>query len=105
MVSKKRLFQGGQIAGDSGPLREGDVLVDEKGVIETVEAKLPVPDGAEVIDCSGRILMPSFVDIHVHVREPGREDKETIQSGSEAAINGGITCFLAGFTSRLFCSD
>jgi dihydroorotase len=95
MVSQQRVFQGGQIAGDDGPLREADVLVNADGVIEAVDANLPVPPGAEVVDCRSRILLPGFFDIHVHVREPGREDKETIQTGSEAAINGGVTRFLA----------
>ncbi len=47
------------------------------------------PDGAEVVDCSGAVVAPGFVDLHVHFREPGGEDAETIESGSRAAALGG----------------
>jgi dihydroorotase len=49
----------------------------------------------ETIDCSGMIVMPGLVDMHVHLREPGREDKETIETGTRAALRGGITTVLA----------
>ncbi len=45
----------------------------------------------EVIDCQGKLLIPGIVDIHVHFREPGQEQKETIESGSKAAATGGVT--------------
>ena len=64
-------------------LVEGDRII---GVGPNIQA-----DGAEVIDCTGRILLPALFDIHVHAREPGREDKETIATCAEAAINGGVT--------------
>jgi dihydroorotase len=47
--------------------------------------------GAEVVDCDGLVVCPGFVDLHVHLREPGREDAETIESGSRAAALGGFT--------------
>jgi dihydroorotase len=51
-----------------------------------------VPDKAdEILDASGKIVAPGFFDMHVHLREPGREDKETIESGSRAAAAGGFT--------------
>ena len=87
----KRLYRHGQIASEDSPtLTRADVLVEGDKII-AVAPDLPVTDDAEVIDCSGRILLPALFDIHVHAREPGREDKETIQTCSEAAINGGIT--------------
>lgn len=49
----------------------------------------------EIIDCSGKIVMPGLVDMHVHLREPGREDKETVESGTRAALRGGYTTVLA----------
>jgi dihydroorotase len=79
------------------PYGEGagvDVLVDN-GQIEAIGADLPVPDGAEVIDAAGQILLPGFVDLHTHLREPGREYAEDIESGSAAAALGGYTAVFA----------
>jgi len=57
-----------------------------------VEIGAPVEaDGAEVIDANGLVVCPGLVDMHVHLREPGREDEETIESGARAAIRGGFT--------------
>jgi len=75
---------------DSAALIEGDVLV-ENGLIRLIGKGLSAPAGAKVIDAKGRLLMPAMFDAHVHLREPGQEAKEDIRSGSEAAINGGIT--------------
>ena len=75
---------------DSATLVEGDVLV-ENGLIRSIGKGLSAPEGARVIDARGRLLMPAMFDAHVHLREPGQEAKEDIRSGSEAAINGGIT--------------
>jgi dihydroorotase len=44
-----------------------------------------------VLDCTGKIVSPGLIDMHVHLREPGREEDETIQTGSRAAVNGGVT--------------
>jgi dihydroorotase len=71
-------------------LRDGDVLVVD-GVIRSIGSALTAPEGAKVIDACGRLLMPAMFDAHVHFREPGQEAKETIATGAEAAINGGIT--------------
>jgi dihydroorotase len=85
------LIQNARIASeDSAALVEGDVLV-ENGLIRSIGKGLSAPAGARVIDAKGRLLMPAMFDAHVHLREPGQEAKEDIRSGSEAAINGGIT--------------
>ena len=80
------------VSEDSPDLREADVLVED-GVIRAVAAGLPdsAADGARVIDAAGRLIMPAMFDAHVHFREPGQEHKEEIATGTEAAINGGIT--------------
>ncbi len=65
-------------------------LVIRKGRIAAVNAK-DFPENAEVIDCSGMILTHGFCDLHVHFREPGREDKETLKTGARAALAGGFT--------------
>jgi dihydroorotase len=49
------------------------------------------PNGAEIIDCTNLIITHGFCDIHTHFREPGREDKETLQTGAKAALAGGFT--------------
>ena len=75
---------------NSTGLPPADILI-ENGVIRSVGEKLTAPAGAKIIDAKDRIAIPAMFDAHVHFREPGQEAKETIQSGSEAAINGGIT--------------
>lgn len=51
-------------------------------------------DGVEEIDASGKYVCPGFIDMHVHLREPGREDEETIESGTRSASHGGFTSIL-----------
>ena len=53
------------------------------------------PTGAEIVDCDGLRVLPGLVDIHTHLREPGREDTETVLSGSQAAARGGFTAVCA----------
>ena len=67
-----------------------DVLLAD-GVIAAVEPKLDLPDGAELVEADGAVLLPGLVDLHTHLREPGREDTETIATGSAAAALGGFT--------------
>ncbi len=85
------LITNARLASDNSPaLTPADVLVSA-GKIHQIGAGLAAPAGARVIDARGRILLPGMFDAHVHFREPGFEAKETIATGSEAAINGGIT--------------
>ena len=85
------LLQGGTVI-DPEAQKEfrADVLV-VGGRIEKVEAGIPAADDTEVVDCRGRHIAPGFVDMHCHLREPGREDEETIASGTRAALAGGFT--------------
>ena len=70
---------------------KGDILI-ENGKISKIESVIPFKGkGYEVINCSGLVVTHGFCDIHVHFREPGREDKETLESGANAAIAGGFT--------------
>ncbi len=66
-----------------------DVLV-EGGKVSNV-GKVSIKKTIETIDASGKIVLPGLVDMHAHLREPGREDEETIESGSHAASKGGFT--------------
>ena len=67
-----------------------DVLI-ENGTIAAVGSGLKAPAGATVIDATGKWVLPGFVDLHVHFREPGFEYKETIATGAAAAVAGGFT--------------
>ena len=67
-----------------------DVLIDADRIV-AVGPHLKTPAGATKIDATGRLVLPGFVDLHVHFREPGFEYKESIQSGAAAAVAGGFT--------------
>src|SRR6201999_3953811 len=71
-----------------------DVLVDD-GQIAEIASRLDVPDDADVIDATGHVLLPGFVDLHTHLREPGREYAEDIETGSAAARFGGFPAVFA----------
>jgi dihydroorotase len=74
--------------------RAADLLIREGTVAEIGDA-LEAPDGAEVVDAAGLHAFPGFVDPHVHLRTPGREDEEDIDSGTRAAAAGGFCAILA----------
>ncbi len=92
------LLRGGRVLDPSQQLDEtGDVLLSN-GVVEAVGRLGDVRrDGNELetIDCAGRVVSPGFVDVHCHLREPGREEVETIASGARAAAAGGFTAVCA----------
>ncbi|NOZ04211.1 MAG: dihydroorotase [FCB group bacterium] len=88
--AKQIVLKGGTLF---DPLRQtletGDVFIQD-GKIKAV-GKIAGPEGAEIIDCTGLIVTHGFCDPHVHFREPGREDKETLKTGANAALAGGFT--------------
>lgn len=87
------LFKGARIVDPASARDEtADVLV-AGGVIAEVGAVSP--NGAQIVDCDGLVLSPGFVDLHTHLREPGREDAETVLTGSRAAALGGYTAVCA----------
>jgi dihydroorotase len=76
----------------------GEDLVDllvRDGVVVEVGSGLDRPEGVEVLDAGGYVLLPGFVDLHTHLREPGGEESETIETGSRAAARGGYTAVFA----------
>jgi dihydroorotase len=90
------LLKGGHLV-DPSAGRDGvaDVLIGDDGTIATIGEDLKAPKGADVVDCTGKVVLPGLVDIHTHVREPGREDEETVASATRAAAHGGYTAICA----------
>jgi dihydroorotase len=93
------LLKGGRLIDPSQRLAEvGDLLITN-GVIEASgrigEVRRDGGAAPEVIDCTGLVVSPGFVDVHCHLREPGREEVETIATGALAAVAGGFTAVCA----------
>lgn len=88
------LIKNGQVVDPANQLNAvTDILIENgriAGLIPDMQEK-----ASQVIDARGRIVMPGIVDMHAHLREPGREDKETVASGTRAALKGGVTSILA----------
>lgn len=92
---KPLLLKGGKLVDPSQKLNKiGDLLISD-GLVSGVGGSIAAPEGAEVIDCDGLIVSPGFIDVHCHLREPGREDVETIATGARAAAAGGFTAVCA----------
>ncbi len=87
------LITGGTVLDQTGA-RRADVRIAD-GVVSAVGEGLPPIAGDERLDAEGCIVSPGFVDLHTHLREPGREEAETIETGSRAAAKGGYTCVVA----------
>ena len=73
--------------------RKADVLIED-GIIKKIAAKQTVK-ADKIIDAAGCFVMPGFIDLHVHLRDPGQEEKETVETGSKAAAHGGFTTIVA----------
>lgn len=89
------LIQGGRVI---DPSRGGDGIADvllSGGRVEAVGRNIPAGDGVRVISAEGRVVAPGLIDLHVHLREPGQEDLETVASGAMAAAAGGFSAVCA----------
>ncbi len=89
------LITGATVIDQTGE-RRADVRVDtSSGVVQDVADSIPPDDDDHHLDASGHVLCPGFVDLHTHLREPGKEEAETIETGSRAAALGGYTAVVA----------
>ena len=94
-MTRPLVLLGGRVIDPSRDLDQpADVLIQD-GKIAGLGASLGTPDGAEVRDVRGKVVAPGLVDVHVHLREPGNEDVETIATGARAAAAGGFTAVCA----------
>ena len=94
-MSDTMLLKGGHVVDPSQDL-DGvlDVLL-VNGWVSEIGGALEAPQGARIIDCADLVVTPGLIDVHVHLREPGEEHKETIATGARAAAAGGFTAVCA----------
>ena len=86
----KQIFKGGHVVDPKNGVDEKmDILVKD-GIVQKVDKNV-VDEEAEIVDVSGKVLVPGLIDMHTHLREPGQEAKEDFLSGSKAAAAGGFT--------------
>src|ERR1043166_4317876 len=90
------LIQNGYIIDPSQEMNAGrNLLLEDGRVVGLMSYSDPLPADVEIFDATGLIVAPVFIDMHVHLREPGQEYKETIASGAAAAVAGGFTTVCA----------
>jgi dihydroorotase len=85
------LLRNGRILDPSRAFDQTADLLIENGRISRIEPRIGPPDHAELIDVTGKLVVPGLIDMHVHLRDPGYPEKETVLSGCEAAAEGGFT--------------
>ena len=90
-TAKPVLVRGGRLVDPSQDLDGRYDLLLEDGAVARIDGEIEPPEGAEVIDAAGAVVCPGLIDVHVHLREPGQEYKETVESGTRAAAAGGFT--------------
>ena len=92
-MTTRTVITGGEVIDATGH-RRADVAI-ENGRITAVAPNLPTNQHDTVLDAAGCVVSPGFVDLHTHLREPGKEEAETIETGSRAAALGGFTAVVA----------
>ncbi len=88
------LIRGGRVVDPARHIDSQMDILTDNGVVAHQGRNLS-PEGAQVLDASGLVVAPGLVDMHVHLREPGFEDKETVTTGCAAAARGGVTTLVA----------
>lgn len=91
MTHQPVLVRGASLLGE----QSADVLLVDGVIAQVGTARVDAPADTRVVEADGLVLLPGLVDLHTHLREPGREDAETVRTGSAAAARGGYTAVLA----------
>ena len=94
-MTRPILIKGGRVI---DPSRRSDGIADvylAEGRVASVGHGIVGEDGCQVIDATGKVVAPGLIDLHVHLREPGFEDLETVATGAMAAAAGGFTAVCA----------
>ena len=94
-MTKKLLIKGARVLCPANRIDSTMDILLESEKIKDIGLNLNVTENVMTIDASGLMLAPGFIDLHCHLREPGFEHKETVKSGSAAAIKGGFTTICA----------
>ncbi|MBD1379959.1 dihydroorotase [Metabacillus arenae] len=87
------IIKNGLILNETGEMVKKDIKIDGKRIVEIADSLND--EGSDVMDANGKLVSPGLVDLHVHLREPGGEKKETIETGTKAAARGGFTTVAA----------
>ena len=98
------LLRGGRVIDPTIGLDEVCDVRIEGGVIAEVGVDLSA-NGATIVECAEKIVMPGLVDVHTHLREPGYEYKEDVESGTRAAAHGGFTSICAMPNTNPICDE
>jgi dihydroorotase len=85
------LVRGGRVVDPGNSVDAVQDLLVENGKVARLGARIPAPPGATIVEAAGKLVCPGFIDMHVHLREPGQEYKETVATGTRAAAAGGFT--------------
>ena len=94
-MSEKLLLKGGRVLDPSQDLDGPRDILLADGMVAALGEQIDAPEDTRIIDCAGLLVTPGLIDVHVHLREPGGEHKETITSGARAAAAGGFTAVCA----------
>jgi len=90
-MSEKIVLKGGRVVDPSQTMDDTRDILLVDGTVAGLAPTIDAPEDAKVIDCSGLVVTPGLIDVHVHLREPGEEHKETIATGAASAVAGGFT--------------
>ncbi|HLQ70475.1 MAG TPA: amidohydrolase family protein, partial [Bacillota bacterium] len=89
----KTIFKNAKILQQDNTKKQSDVFIQDNKIVKIAS---DIKDDADhIIDCGGHLLLPGLIDVHIHLREPGGEHKETIRTGTDSAAKGGFTTVCA----------